>query len=49
VWNKEELPQQWKESNILSIYKMDNKTDCNIYKGILLLLSAAYTISFSQG
>jgi hypothetical protein len=27
IWNKEELPQQWKESIIIPIYRKDNKTD----------------------
>jgi hypothetical protein len=31
IWNKEELPQQWKESVIVPIYKMGDKTDCNNY------------------
>jgi hypothetical protein len=31
LWNKEELPQQWKESIILPIYKKGDKTDCNNY------------------
>jgi hypothetical protein len=26
IWNKEELPQQWKESIILPIYKKGDKT-----------------------
>jgi hypothetical protein len=29
VWNKEELPQQWKESIIVPVYKKADKTDCN--------------------
>jgi hypothetical protein len=29
--NKEELPQQWKESIIVPIYKKGNRTDCNNY------------------
>jgi hypothetical protein len=29
IWNKEELPQQWKESIITPIHKKGNKTDCN--------------------
>jgi hypothetical protein len=33
VWNKEELPQQWKESIIVPIYKKGDKTDCNNYRG----------------
>jgi len=36
VWNKEELPEEWKESIIVPIYKGD-KTDCNNYRGISLL------------
>ena len=31
VWNKEELPEEWKESIIVPIYKRDNKTDCSNY------------------
>jgi hypothetical protein len=31
IWNKEELPQQWKESIIVPIYKKGDKTDCNNY------------------
>jgi hypothetical protein len=31
IWNKEELPQQWKESIIVPIHKKGNKTDCNNY------------------
>jgi hypothetical protein len=43
IWNKEELPQQWKESSITSIHKKGDKTDCNDYQGISLL-STAYKI-----
>jgi hypothetical protein len=31
IWNKEELPQQWKESVIVPIHKKGDKTDCNNY------------------
>jgi hypothetical protein len=43
IWNKEELPQQWKESIILPVHKKGDKTDCNNYRG-LSLLSTAYKI-----
>jgi hypothetical protein len=43
IWNKEELPQQWKESVIILIHKKGDKTDCNNYRGISLL-STAYKI-----
>jgi hypothetical protein len=37
IWDKEELPDQWKESIILPIHKMRYKTDCNKYREISLL------------
>jgi hypothetical protein len=43
IWNKEELPDQWKESIIVPIHKMGYKTDCNNYDGISLL-STSYKI-----
>jgi hypothetical protein len=43
IWNKEELPQQWKESIILPIHKKGDKVDCNDYRGISLI-STAYNI-----
>jgi hypothetical protein len=42
IWNKEELPEEWKESVIVPIYK-DDKTDCINYRGISLL-STTYKI-----
>jgi hypothetical protein len=42
-WNKEGLPQQWKESIIILIHKKGDKTDCNNYRGISFL-STAYKI-----
>jgi len=37
IWNKEELPEEWKESIIVPIHKKEDKTDCNNYRGIMLL------------
>jgi hypothetical protein len=37
IWNKDELPEQWKESVIVPVHKKDDKTDCNNYREVLLL------------
>jgi retron-type reverse transcriptase len=36
IWNKEEVPHQWKES-IVPIHKKGGKTKCSNYRGISLL------------
>jgi hypothetical protein len=45
IWNKEELPHQWKESEsiVIHIHKNCDKTDCSNYRGISLL-STSYKI-----
>jgi hypothetical protein len=43
IWNKEELPHQWKESIVIPIHKKGDKTDCSNYRGISLL-STSYKI-----
>jgi hypothetical protein len=44
IWNKEELPEEWKESIIVPVYKKGDKTDCSInYRGISIL-STTYKI-----
>jgi hypothetical protein len=40
IWNKEELPEQWKESNIVPIKEKDVKTYSSKYSGISLLLTS---------
>jgi len=37
IWDKEELPEEWKESIIVPTYKKGNKTECSNYRGISLL------------
>jgi hypothetical protein len=37
IWNKEELPDQWKESIIVPVHKKGDKIDCSNYHGISLL------------
>jgi hypothetical protein len=34
IWNKEELPHQWKVSIVVPIHKKCDKTDCSNYRGI---------------
>jgi hypothetical protein len=44
VWNKEELPDQWKESIIILVHKKKaDETDGNNYRG-MSLLSTSYQI-----
>jgi len=37
TWNKEELPEEWKELITGPIYKKGDKIDCSNYRGISLL------------
>ena len=34
IWNKEELPEEWKDSVIVPIHKKGDKTECNNYRAI---------------
>ena len=41
VWEKEDVPQQFKDANIVTIWKRKgSKSDCNNYRGISLLAIA---------
>jgi hypothetical protein len=40
VWNKEDWPDQWKESIIVPAHKKGDKSDYNNYRGISLLLTS---------
>jgi hypothetical protein len=46
IWNKEELPDQWKEFFIVPIYKKGDKIDCTNYRRSSVL--SASPISLSQ-
>jgi hypothetical protein len=45
VWNKEEFPDQWKESITVPVHKKVDKTDCNNYCGISLLSTSHKMLS----
>jgi hypothetical protein len=46
IWNKEELPHQWKESIVVPINKKGDKTECSNNRGVSLL-STSHKILFS--
>ena len=35
IWNKEELPEEWKESIVIPIYKKSDEASCSIFAGKL--------------
>jgi hypothetical protein len=51
IWNKEELPHQWKESTVIHIHKKGDKNDYSKYQGISLLSTSYQILSnfFSLG
>jgi hypothetical protein len=50
IWNKDVLPEDWKDSIIVSIYKKGNTTDSSNYRFLSLLSSTKFYLTFcSQG
>jgi hypothetical protein len=45
IWNKEELPEEWKESIVVPINEKGDKTDCSNYNGISLLPTTCKILS----
>jgi hypothetical protein len=45
IWNKEELPEEWKESIIVPICKKGDKTDCSNYRGKSFLSATCKILS----
>jgi len=43
IWNKEEMPEDWKKSITVPTYMKGDKTDCGNYRGISIL-STTYKI-----
>jgi hypothetical protein len=46
IWNKEKLPNRWKEPIIVPVHKKGDKTDCSTYRG-MSLLPASYKILYN--
>jgi hypothetical protein len=44
IWNKRELPDQWKESVIIQVHKKGDKIGCNNYHGISVLSTSYKTL-----
>jgi hypothetical protein len=45
IWNKEELPHQWKQSIVVPIHYKGEKTECSNYSGISLLSTSYKMLS----
>ena len=44
IWNKEELPEEWKKSVIVPTYTKGDKTDCSNYRGRHITSATTYKI-----
>ena len=45
IWNKEELPQNYKESINVPFHTKDNNMNCHKYRGISLLFTSYKSLS----
>jgi len=45
ICNKEELPEEWKQSIIVPVYRKGDKTDCSNYTAISLLTATNTIVS----
>ena len=45
IWNEEKLPEEWKESIIVPMYKKGDETGCSNYRGISLLTTTYKILS----
>jgi hypothetical protein len=45
IWNKDELPHQWKGSFIIPVHRKGDKSDCSNHQGISLLSTSYKTLS----
>ena len=40
IWEEGDVPQAWKDANIITMYKKRDRTECGSYRGISLLSAA---------
>ena len=45
IWDKEEIPAQWKEGTIIKLPKKGNLSDCSNYRGIMLLSTSGKVLN----
>jgi hypothetical protein len=45
MWNKQELPHQWKESVVVPIKQESDKTNCSNYRGMSFLSTSCKILS----
>jgi hypothetical protein len=48
IWNKEEMPEEWKELITVTIYNKADKTDCSNYLFYITIYHNNYIQNFVQ-